>query len=62
MRAAAAITSITMNGGTSLRVEGAISRLAASNIVASPSPLRILAPLSPHFCDQLYAETSRKQT
>jgi hypothetical protein len=51
-----------MNGGTSLRVEGAISRLAASNIVASPSPLRILAPLSPHFCDQLYAETSRKQT
>ena len=32
MRAAAAITSITMNGGTSLRAEGAISRFAASSI------------------------------
>ena len=32
MRAAAAITSITMNGGTSLRAEGAISRLAASSM------------------------------
>ena len=29
MRAAAAITSITMNGGTSLRAEGVISRFAA---------------------------------
>src|SRR6478672_493457 len=33
MRAAAAITSITMNGGTSLRAEGVISRFAASSIV-----------------------------
>ena len=32
MRAAAAITSITMNGGTSLRAEGTISRFAASSI------------------------------
>jgi len=32
MRAAAAITSITMNGGTSLRAEGLINRRAASNI------------------------------
>jgi len=35
MRAAAAITSITMNGGTSLRAEGAINRLAAWSIVVS---------------------------
>jgi hypothetical protein len=35
MRAAAAITSITMNGGTSLRADGAISRLAASSIIAA---------------------------
>ena len=33
MRAAAAITSITMNGGTSLRADGVISRFAASSIV-----------------------------
>jgi hypothetical protein len=33
MRAAAAITSITMKGGTSLRAEGAVNRLAVSNIV-----------------------------
>jgi len=33
MRAAAAITSITMKGGTSLRAEGTINRLAASNMV-----------------------------
>src|SRR5262245_52609893 len=32
MRAAAAITSTTMNGGTSLRREGVIRPLAASNI------------------------------
>ncbi len=32
MRAAAATTSITMNGGTSLRAEGTISRFAASSI------------------------------
>src|SRR5215470_3168322 len=31
MRAAAAITSITMNGGTSLRAEAAVSRFAASS-------------------------------
>src|SRR5262249_53552636 len=30
MRAAAAITSMTMNGGTPLRAEGAVSRFAAS--------------------------------
>jgi hypothetical protein len=33
MRAAAAITSITMNGGTSLRPDGEISRLADSSMV-----------------------------
>ncbi len=37
MRAAAAITSITMNGGTSLRAEGAISRFAASSINSTVS-------------------------
>jgi len=31
-RAAAAITSITMNGGTSLRADGSNSRLAFSSI------------------------------
>ena len=35
MRAAAAITSITMNGGTSLRAEGTISRFAASSMISS---------------------------
>src|SRR5882757_6534579 len=35
MRAAAAITSITMNGGTSLRPDGEISRLADSSIGTS---------------------------
>jgi hypothetical protein len=33
MWAAAAITSMTMNGGTSLRAEGTTSRLAASSIL-----------------------------
>jgi hypothetical protein len=61
MRAAAAITSITMKGGTSLRAEGAINRLAASNIVqpldASREPR---APLSPHFCAQSAPQRARK--
>ena len=53
MRAAAAITSITMNGGTSLRAEGLIKRRAASNISSVLSIVRARpAPLSPHF----YAE------
>jgi Flp pilus assembly secretin CpaC len=50
MRAAAAITSMTMNGGTSLRAEGLINRRAASNIASVPStPGAGAAPLSPHF-------------
>src|SRR5215831_666791 len=54
MRAAAAITSITMKAGTALRGEGVSSRFAVSNIVSRPLMLRgNLAPLSPHFCDQL---------
>src|SRR5262245_25875971 len=54
MRAAAAITSITMKAGTALRAEGVSSRFAVSNIVSRPLMLRgNLAPLSPHFCDQL---------
>src|SRR5262245_37186658 len=50
IRAAAAITSMTMNGGTLLRVDGVIRRLAASSIVEAsrwPYP-RIPAPLLPH--------------
>jgi hypothetical protein len=34
-RAAAAITSMTMNGGTSLRAEAVISRFAASSMTAT---------------------------
>jgi hypothetical protein len=50
MRAAAAITSMTMNGGTTLRAEGLINRRAASNIASVPStPGADAAPLSPHF-------------
>jgi hypothetical protein len=52
MRAAAAITSITMNGGTSLRLEGLISRLAASSMPAALVRERAAAPLSPHFYRQ----------
>ena len=51
IRAAAAITSITMNGGTSLRAEGVISRFATSSIVGrgSPPPCRRRpAPLLPY--------------
>jgi hypothetical protein len=63
MRAAAAITSITMNGGTSLRAEGLINRRAASNIcsVLSIEP-RQPAPLSPHFYAQFPSQRSRNQT
>jgi hypothetical protein len=54
MRAAAAMTSITMKAGTSLRAEGAISRLAASNIVVRPlMPRGNSAPLSPYSTDNL---------
>src|SRR6476620_1634347 len=54
MRAAAAITSITMNAGTSLRADGVITRLAASTIVFRPLMSRAdSAPLSPHFCGQI---------
>src|SRR5262249_46002796 len=60
MRAAAAITSITMKAGTALRGEGVSSRFAVSNIVSRPLMLREnLAPLSPHFCDQLAPQRSR---
>ena len=50
IRLAAAITSITMNGGTSLRAEGVISRRAISSIIHhSPFGKRTLpAPLPPH--------------
>jgi hypothetical protein len=41
-----------MNGGTSLRAEGAVNRLAASNIVQALDDSREPAPLSPHFCAQ----------
>ena len=47
MRAAAAITSITMNGGTSLRAEGTISRFAASSI---DSTVRYQAAQPPRCC------------
>ncbi len=55
MRAAAAMTSITMNGGTSLRAEGAISRrLAASSMVEALVPRTApAAPLSPYFYGQI---------
>ena len=63
MRAAAAITSITMNAGTSLRTEGAISRLAASNIAFRSLMSRAnSAPLSPHFCGHIGSQRSRNQT
>ena len=49
MRAAAAITSITMNGGTSLRAEGTISRFAASSIDSTVRYQSLQsAPLLPH--------------
>jgi hypothetical protein len=38
MRAAAAITSITMNGGTSLRAEDLSRRLAVSSMRSNPLP------------------------
>jgi hypothetical protein len=56
MRAAAAITSITMNGGTSLRPEGAINRLAASNIVSRSLPRR---PRLPPRCRRISADSLR---
>src|SRR3954447_14026352 len=40
IRAAAAITSITMNGGTSLRAEGVINFRAGSSIMAGSRRLR----------------------
>jgi hypothetical protein len=62
MRAAAAITSITMKAGTSLRAEGAINRLAASNITSRPLMPRVNpAPLSPYFCGQVDAQGARNQ-
>jgi Flp pilus assembly secretin CpaC len=63
MRAAAAITSITMKAGTSLRAEGLINRRAASNIASMPlMPRADPAPLSPHFCAQFAPQRSRNQT
>jgi hypothetical protein len=63
MRAAAAITSITMKAGTSLRAEGAINRRAASNIVSRPLlPRAAPAPLSPHLRAQFAPKRSRNQT
>ena len=44
MRAAAAITSITMNGGTSLRLEGVSRLLARSVSVASGIDICYLIP------------------
>src|SRR5215470_4482341 len=52
MRAAAAITSITMKAGTSLRAEGAINRRAASNIVSRP-----LLPRRPRPAVAAFART-----
>src|SRR5947208_424385 len=56
MRAAAAITSITMNGGTSLRPDGEISRLTDSSMRVEPQDVGHrtpcghgpLAPLLPY--------------
>src|SRR5262249_46982021 len=50
MRAAAAITSITMNGGTSLRPDGEISRFADSSMSVEPQDVGTEppAPLLPH--------------
>ena len=64
IRAAAAITSITMNGGTSLRAEGVISRRAASSIIHASCGRGTAAPLSPHFCGHLvgvHATTDRER-
>jgi hypothetical protein len=62
MRAAAAITSITMKGGTSLREEGTSKRAAASSIMQFPSMFRgEPAPLSPHFHAQFRSRGSCKQ-
>jgi hypothetical protein len=55
MRAAAAMTSITMNGGTSLRAEGTISRFADSSIDSMVRYLALLAPLLPHSAVSLRA-------
>jgi hypothetical protein len=43
MRAAAAITSMTMKGGTSLRAEGVIRRRARSSIMEVCSRLSVAA-------------------
>jgi hypothetical protein len=50
MRPAAAITSITMNGGTSLRAEGDIRRFAAFSMVATlgQAAREAPAPLLPY--------------
>src|SRR5215470_6564400 len=49
MRAAAAMTSITMNGGTSLRSDGDISPLADSSMEPRDDVgTELLAPLLPH--------------
>jgi hypothetical protein len=49
IRAAAAITSITMNGGTSLRVEAEISRFAFSSMLYRPSRASADAPQLPQL-------------
>jgi hypothetical protein len=51
MRAAAAITSITMKAGTSLRKEGVISRRAISCTAFALCRGGKSAPLSPHLCE-----------
>ena len=67
MRAAAAITSITMNGGTSLRADGVSRRRAVSSIIVDCScavagALRS-APLLPHSAAlSAYAATRATQT
>jgi hypothetical protein len=60
MRAAAAITSITMNGGTLLRLEGTISRSALSSIIRN---LGAHCPAAAAFVRTLCpAPTVRNQT
>jgi len=64
-----------MNGGTSLRAEGTISRLAVSSIMStlllvdsafSAGTWTLLlpdpAPLPPHFCGQSKLPTSHNKT
>jgi hypothetical protein len=59
---------MTMNGGTSLRAEGNISRLAVSSMLASlliphaDSAMIVIcvAPLSPHFSGQIPGQTRNR--